>query len=100
MEIPVVIETVGGNGYRVSGTSPFSFSAEGPTREDAVRNAQEVVARRVAQGLEVTTIQVQPAPAPWARYAGSLRDDPLLEAFRAAVEEYRAMRDAEEDDVP
>ena len=100
MEIPVIIETVAGNGYRVTGTSPFPFSAEAPTREEAMRKAQDLVAQRVAGGAEVTTIQVQAAPAPWAAFAGSLRDDPLLGAFRAAVEEHRAMRDAEEDDAP
>jgi|SRR5437764_1266241 hypothetical protein len=100
MEIPVLIEPVAGNGFRATGTSPFPFTVEAATREDALRKVQDLLAQRVAQGAEVTTVQFQPAPAPWAEFAGSLRDDPLLDAWNAAIAEYRRQRDEEEADVP
>jgi hypothetical protein len=96
MEIPVLIEPVAGNGFRVSGMTPFPFTVEGETKDAALQKVHALVAQRVSQGAEVATVTVNPSRAPWAEFAGALRDDPLLDAWTAAIEEYRRQRDPED----
>ncbi len=99
MEIPVLIERVSGNGIRVSGTSPFPFTVEAPTREEAFGKVRELVEKRASEGAEVGIIQLGRPRAPWAEFAGALRDDPMLDAWKAAMEAYR-QRVEEEVDLP
>src|SRR5436309_6835532 len=99
MEIPVLIEPVAGNGYRASGASPFAFSVEAATRDEALRKVQEMIAGRVAAGAEVVAVPVPRAGHPWARYAGTLRNDPMLDAWKQAMAEYRRKVD-EDPDIP
>jgi predicted RNase H-like HicB family nuclease len=99
MEIPVLIEPVAGNGYRASGGAPFTFTVEAATREEALRKAQEMIAGRVAAGAELVAVSVPRAEHPWARFAGTLRNDPMLDAWKQAMADYRRKVD-EDPDIP
>ena len=50
MEIAVLIEPVPGKGYRARGGEPFALEAEGPTKEEALRRLQELIASRIERG--------------------------------------------------
>ena len=89
MEIPVLIEPVAGNGYRVTGTNPFPFTVEGATEEETLRKFQELIAQRMASGARVVKIPVQSSPS-WMKFVGSWKpDDTVIEEWKQAVEEFR-----------
>ncbi len=48
MEIPVLIEPVGPNGFRARSGEPFGLTAEGATREEALQKLREMVQNRIA----------------------------------------------------
>jgi len=94
MEIPVLVEPVAGNGYRATSRSLLDLSAEGPTPEEAVGRLRGLLQERMAAGSRVVSMRVSPtelpaAEHPWARFAGDLKDDPLLEEWKQAMAEYR-----------
>jgi predicted RNase H-like HicB family nuclease len=90
VQIPVLIEVVAGNGYRASAGDPFGLTAVGTTREETLRNLQELIENRLACGAELTNIDVRPTQHPLAKYAGTWREnDPLISEWKKAVEEYR-----------
>ena len=101
MEMPVVIEPIAGRGYRATGAGGLSvgLSADGATAAEAIDRLAEQVRRRVDSGASMTELNVAGAPAPWKQDAGYLRDDPLYEPWRAAMEEYRRRLD-EDPDAP
>jgi predicted RNase H-like HicB family nuclease len=99
MQIPVLIEPVAGNGYRARGIEPFGLSAEGGTREEALRRLRALIQERVNAGAEVALLDLPGGEHPWAPFAGTLRDDPMLDAWIQAMADYR--RKVEEDpDIP
>ena len=60
MEIPVLIERVANNGYRVSSTAPFPFTVEGATKEEALDKVRELMEKRTAEGAEVASVRINP----------------------------------------
>ena len=58
MKLAIAVEPVAGNGYRAWGSPPFSLHAEGPTREAAVRNLQELIQQRLDASWEVLAVDV------------------------------------------
>jgi len=97
VEIPVIIEPVSGNGYRVIGAGGLSvgLTAEGATAEEAIDRLAEQVRTRMEAGARLADVSVAAGAAPWKIDAGYLRDEPLFETWRAAIEEYR--RELDED---
>ena len=96
MEVPVVIEPVTGNGYRVTGAGGLSvgLTAEGATAAEAIDRLADQVRMRVSAGAKLAELSVGPtAVAPWKQDAGYLHDDPLYEPWRGAMEEYRRLLD-------
>jgi hypothetical protein len=89
MEIAVLVEPVANNGFLARVGEPFGLAAEGATPDEALRKLQERVTARLAGGARVTTITVGSAAHPWLPFAGTLKDDPLLEDWKRAMEEYR-----------
>ena len=90
MQIAVLVEAVAGNGYRASAGDPFGLTAFGATREETLRNLEELIEDRLASGAELTSIIVNPTQHPLSKYAGTWReDDPLIGEWKKAVEEYR-----------
>src|SRR5262245_53695757 len=99
MEIPVLIEPVSGNGYQATSGGPLGAVAEGKTPEEALQNLREMIEGRMAAGARIVSLQVSSPKAPWAPFAGMLRGDPMLSAWKQAMAEYRRRMD-EDPDVP
>ena len=89
MEIPVLIEPVAGNGYVARTGSPFNWSAEGATPDEAVQKLQAVASAQRAAGLSMATISMGGSVHPHAEFIGAMKDSPLWDAWRKAIEEYR-----------
>jgi len=95
MQIPVLIEPVAG-GFRARSGEPLVLTAEGATREEALSKLRDQVARKIADGAEVTPLEVGPFEHPWMRFAGTWKeDDPLIQEWKKAMEEHR--REIDED---
>jgi hypothetical protein len=101
VEVPIIIETVAGNGYRVTGAGGLSVGlfAEGATAEEAIDRLAEQVRARVAAGAKLTELDVAAGAATWMQDAGCLRHDPLYEPWREAMEEYRHKLDEDPEAV-
>ena len=89
MEIPVLIEPLPGSGFVARTGSPFAWSAEGATPEEAVKKLQSLAMERPAAGVHASRINLNGEPHPWAAVAGSMKGNPLLGEWRKAGEEYR-----------
>jgi hypothetical protein len=95
VEIPVLIERVADNGYRVSSTAPFPFAVEAATKEEALTKAREMLEKRAAEGAEVGSVSLGKPPA--GRVGGGyLKDDPQFDAWLEAMKAHRERIDAEE----
>lgn len=94
MDIPVIVEPVTGNGYRATGAGGLSvgLTADGATAAEAIDRLADQVRSRVNAGAKLAEVNVV-AGAAWKQDAGYLRDDPLYEPWRAAMEEYRRQLD-------
>lgn len=89
MEIPALIEPVAGNGYVARTGEPLPLRAEGPTREAALKNLKELIARRLVDGSQVVSVTVAD-DNPWSSAAGIFdRNDPEVQAWIKAIAEYR-----------
>jgi hypothetical protein len=95
MEVPVIVEPVSGNGYRVTGAGGLSvgLTAEGATAAEAIDRLADQVRLRVNAGAKLAELNLDATEAPWKQDAGYLHDDPLYEPWRAAMEEYRHQLD-------
>jgi predicted RNase H-like HicB family nuclease len=118
MDIPVLIQPVPGKGFVARAGSPFDWTAEGSTMDEALANLQAEATRRLSNGTKAAVIAVsngQPTPDPLAlarakgmvieappgehpllKWAGTLDpNDPMVQEWRKAVEEYRREIDAD-----
>jgi hypothetical protein len=91
VEIPVIIEPLAGNGYRVTGAGGLSvgLAAEGPIAAEAIDQLVEQVRTPLRTGAKLAELSVAAGAAPWTQDAGYLGDEPLFEPWREAMEEYR-----------
>ena len=96
MQIPVLIESVNSNGFRVTTGQPIALSAEGATREEALQHLQEAFHKRLSTGTEVIPFELSAAEHPLAPYAGMFKDNPLFEAWQQAIAAHRREDDNEE----
>lgn len=97
MQIPVLVETLGDNRFRAEAPPPFSVVAEGKSSAEAVQNLRQQMATEFTNGKQVVMVDVpMPEENPWIKYAGYLKDDPLFDQWKAAMEEFRRECDAEE----
>ncbi len=89
MDVPVIIEPVTGNGYRVTGAGGLSvgLTAEGATAAEAIDRLAEQIRTRLHAGATLAELTVTAGAAPWKQDAGYLRDDPLYQPWRDAMEE-------------
>ena len=93
MEITVLLEPKQGYGYRASSGPPLATEAEGASREEALGNLQAQIENKIRSGAELLTLEVGIPVHPWTQFAGTLKDDPLGEAWVQAMAEYRASVD-------
>jgi hypothetical protein len=92
MEIPIIVEPTGDNGFRASSGGLWGLQIDAPTREEAVQKLRELIDRRLEAGAEVLGLEIRSRAHPLARFAGMLKDDPLLESWKDAMAEYRRER--------
>ncbi len=99
MEVPVIVEPLAGNGYRATGAGGLSvgLTAEGATPAEAIDRLAVQVHARLSAGAELVQLSVPVGAAPWKQDAGYLRDEPLYEAWREAMEENRRRLDEDLD---
>lgn len=120
MDIPVLIQPVPGKGFVARTGSPFDWIAEGATPDEALANLRAEASRHLSNGVKATVIAVpngQPpttndslavarakgmvveAPLgdhPLMKWAGTWNpNDPMIEEWKKAVEEYRREIDAD-----
>jgi hypothetical protein len=97
MQFQVLIEPVPGQGHRATGGEPFALVAEGPTRDEAIRNLRSLIESKVSAGAEFVTLDIPVAGHPWLPFAGMFRDDPLVEEWKQTMAERR--RQADDDEI-
>jgi hypothetical protein len=98
MQVPVVLERMSGNGYRATGVEPLGLVAEGASREEALQKLSDLLADKIRSGVEVVLLEVPGANNPWRKAAGIWdKDDPLVQEWRKAIEEYRRKVDEDPD---
>src|SRR5260370_41167172 len=98
MMIRVVVEPIENDGFRAKGEEPFPMSAEAASRAESVRKLRELIEARLGNGVPLELIEINPSH-PWAGFACTLRDNPMLDSWQEAMREYRRMKD-EEPDIP
>ena len=93
MEIMVLLEPKQGHGYHASSGPPLATEAEGTSREEALGNLRAQIENKIRSGAEILTLEVGKPAHPWTQFAGTLKEDPLGEAWMQAMAEYRASVD-------
>jgi predicted RNase H-like HicB family nuclease len=89
MEIPVLLEPLPDGGFRARIADPLSLTARGDTPEAALRHLRDLIEVRTTSGTVLTAIDVPickfgPHPG-----AGSYRDEPLFDRWKAEIDAYR-----------
>jgi len=97
MHIPVLIEQVDSNGYRVTTGQPLTLSAEGATREEALQQMRKALQARLSSGAEIASLEVSAAEHPLAPYAGMFKDNPLFDAWQQSIAAYRRQIDEDQE---
>jgi hypothetical protein len=95
MQIPVLIEPMDNNGYRVTTGQPLALTAEGATREEALGQLRRALQGRLRAGAEIAPFELSATEAALAPYAGMFKDNPLFDAWQQAIEDYRRQADEE-----
>ncbi|RIK82117.1 MAG: hypothetical protein DCC68_07250 [Planctomycetota bacterium] len=98
MEIPILVEPLPERGFRAVMGEPLHLETEASTREEAVAKLRELVDQRIAAGAQVVALPIEPDKHPLARFVGMLKDDPLVEPWKQAMQEYRDAHDDEATD--
>ena len=89
MQIPVLVERVKGNGYRARGKDPFTVTAKGATREEALAKLRAKIQTRLRKGTEIVWLDIGPPRHPWMEFAGMFKDDPRIDDWVQSMAEYR-----------
>lgn len=97
MQIPVLVEPVGKNGYRAKATEPFAVSAKGATGEEALAKLRAKIEKRLKKGARIVGLEIGSHNDPWVEFAGMFKGDPWIEDWKRSVEEYRKKVDEDPD---
>ena len=102
MEVSVIIEPVTGNGYRVTGAGGLSvgLTAEGATVSEAIDRLTDQVRLARERWSQVGRVEHRRQPGPLEAGCGILRDDPLYELWREAMEEHRHQLEEDPSPIP
>jgi predicted RNase H-like HicB family nuclease len=84
------------DGYQATVWGQPDLVVFAPTREEALKNLNELVDTRL-QNVEIVTgvIEAPKSEHPWMKFAGMFKDDPMFDEVLAHIEEYRRELDAE-----
>ncbi|MFM9962337.1 MAG: hypothetical protein ACKV2Q_14080 [Planctomycetaceae bacterium] len=97
MQVSTLVEPVAGRGFRAMTGSPFEITVEAETRQEAIRQLQVSLRQRMAHGAEIVNVEAEVDVHPWQKFAGGLKDHPLLEQWEQAMAEYREQVDREQE---
>lgn len=98
MQIPILIETLSAKHFRASAPAPFSVDAEGKSSAEAVGNLRARIENEFVNGKRIGVLDVSlPDENPWIKFAGHLKDEPLVDEWQAAIAEYRRKRDPDDE---
>jgi hypothetical protein len=98
MKFEMIVEPIPGIGYRATGASGLAIGlcAEGLTDREASRKLSQQVTARVAAGARLVEMESLGRGTVLMLGAGSLKEEPLLEAWKEAMRENRRIHDSEE----
>jgi len=60
MKIPISIEPIANDGFRATGRPPFTVTAQGTTREEALARLREAIVHRMADGSMLVPLEIKP----------------------------------------
>jgi len=89
VKIPVLIEPVSHERYRVTGSEPFVGSVEAETPDAALAKIKQLIEDRLAHGARIALIDLPSGTNPWLEMAGVFHDDPLFDEWQQAIADYR-----------
>src|SRR5579859_7486815 len=92
MQIPILVEPIEGGRFRAR-CVPFELAVEGESRFDVLRRMEVLIQTRRNQGVELHMLEVG-SPQSFTGLAG-MHDpnDPYIQQWKKAVEEYRQQVD-------
>ena len=84
------------DGYQATVWGQPDLVVFAPTREEALKNLNELVDTRL-QNVEIVTVVIEAPKSehPWMKFAGMFKDDPMFGEVLEHIEEYRRELDAE-----
>ena len=86
------------DGYQATVWGQPDLVVFAPTREEALKNLNELVNTRLQNVEIVTAVIEQPTSEhPWMKFAGMYKDNPLFEEMKLHIEAYRREIDAQTD---
>jgi predicted RNase H-like HicB family nuclease len=87
------------DGYQATVWGQPDLVVFAPTREEALKNLNELVDTRL-QNVEIVTgvIEAPKSEHPWMKFAGKYKDDPQFDDMLADIEAYRRELDAEQEE--
>jgi hypothetical protein len=98
MEIPVLIEPVAGNGYVARTGEPLVLRAEGATRDEALSNLKQEMAKRLTNGSQLVPFKLEAEQNPSMTGAGMYDpNDPLVQEWIDIMAENRRKADEDPD---
>jgi len=89
MEIPVLLERLPGGGFQARSGDPLNLTTQGDSPAVALRKLRELIDIRINSGTVLMSLEVPSSPPSPHPGAGIYRDEPLFDAWRAAIDEYR-----------
>ncbi|MBW4510284.1 MAG: type II toxin-antitoxin system HicB family antitoxin [Scytonematopsis contorta HA4267-MV1] len=87
------------DGYQATVWGQPDLFVSASTREEALKNLNELVNTRL-QNVEIVTavIEAPKSEHPWMKFAGKYKDDPQFNDMLADIEAYRRELDAEQEE--
>lgn len=89
MQIPILVEQVANNGYRVSCRAPLELTAEGATPDEAMARLNEQLQVRMRSGAAIVALEVPESAHPLVKYAGMFENNPLYDEWQEEIAAYR-----------
>lgn len=97
MDVSVMLEQMGQNGYRATALVPTPLAADAPTRKEALERIRALLMERFSR-TELVQLEVPiGTDNPWLAIAGTWRDRRDVEEIIENIEAYRRDVDANAD---
>jgi hypothetical protein len=98
MKIPVLVEMLGGKGFRARAGDPFNLEAEGKTQPEALEKLRKLIDERQKSGAWIVYLDFPNIDNPRHELKGTLDpDDPNVQAWMKEMAEHRKERDKQLD---